>query len=187
MNSPKALTREQQVDELLDKQAIYELINAYCNAADRHDHVKMRTLYHEDAIDEHGPFGKGPAHEFIDRLPQIQAAMAILHHNVTTVNLVLDGNRAEGEVYIIAFHQVREDDRLYDVLIGGRYFDKYEKRSGVWKFSHRSVVADWVYTADPSQVRLEHPFLRGAYLGQPGPQDPSYVFFSLLRRGVRSL
>lgn len=38
-------TREQQLDELLDKQAIYELIMAYCNAADRHDHVKMRTLY----------------------------------------------------------------------------------------------------------------------------------------------
>ena len=47
-------TREQQLDELLDKQAIYELIMAYCNAADRHDHVKMRTLYHEDAIDDHG-------------------------------------------------------------------------------------------------------------------------------------
>jgi hypothetical protein len=145
MNSATSGTREQQLDELLDKQAIYELICAYCNAADRHDHVKMRTLYHEDAIDEHGPFGKGPAHEFIDRLPQIQAPMAILHHNVTTVNLVLDGNRAEGEVYIIAFHQVREGDRLYDVLIGGRYFDKYE-------------------------------------------QDPSYGFFSLLRRGgVRSV
>ena len=38
-------TREQQLDELLDKQAIYELIMVFhCNAAD-HDHVKMRTLY----------------------------------------------------------------------------------------------------------------------------------------------
>jgi hypothetical protein len=54
-------TREQQLDELLDKQAIYELIMAYRNAADRHDHVKMRTLYHEDAIDDHGHFAKGLA------------------------------------------------------------------------------------------------------------------------------
>lgn len=60
-------TREQQLDELLDKQAIYELIMAYCNAADRHDHVKMRTLYHEDAIDDHGHFAKGLAMEFIDK------------------------------------------------------------------------------------------------------------------------
>ena len=76
-------TREQQLDELLDKQAIYELIMAYCNAADRHDHVKMRTLYHEDAIDDHGHFAKGLAMEFIDKLPEIQKAMEILHHNVT--------------------------------------------------------------------------------------------------------
>ncbi|MES1263959.1 MAG: nuclear transport factor 2 family protein, partial [Peristeroidobacter soli] len=138
---------EQQLAELLDKQAIHELINAYCNAADRHDHDKMRALYHEDAIDEHGHFAKGPAHEFIDKLPEIQAAMEILHHNVTTVNLRLDGDRAEGEVYIIAFHKVKDGGKGFDVLIGGRYFDKYEKRKGVWKFSYRSIVADWAYPA----------------------------------------
>jgi hypothetical protein len=180
-----ATTRDRQLDELLDKQAIQELIHAYCNAADRHDHEKMRTLYHEDAIDEHGHFARGLAHEFIDRLPQIQANMAILHHNVTTVNVVLDGERAQGEVYVIAFHQVRDGERLYDVLIGGRYFDKYEKRRGVWKFSHRSVVADWGYVADPSAVKLEHPFMTGALIGRPGPSDPSYQFFSLLKRGQR--
>lgn len=178
-------SREQQLDELLDKQAISELVMAYANAADRHDHAKMRALYHPDAIDDHGHFAKGPAMDFIAKLPEIQKAMAILHHNVTTVNLKLDGDRAEGEIYILAFHQVQAEDRLYDVLIGGRYFDKYEKRDGVWKFSHRAIVADWAYPADPSAVRLDHPFLSGAYLGKPGPADPSYAFFSLFRRGER--
>lgn len=178
-------TREQQLDELLDKQAIHELIYAYCNAADRHDHDKMRALYHEDAIDEHGRFSRGPAQAFIDKLPQIQAPMQILHHNVTTVNLKLDGDYAEGEVYIIAFHQVREGDRDYDMLIGGRYFDKYEKRDGAWKFSHRSIVADWAYPADPTKVDMAHPMLEGAYIGVPGDEDPSYGFFRLLCRGQR--
>jgi hypothetical protein len=176
---------ERQLQGLLDKQALYELVCAYCTAADRHDHDKMRTLYHEDAIDEHGHFAKGPAHEFIDQLPRIQAPMQILHHNVTTVNFKLDGDRAEGEIHLIAFHQVRDGERVYDVLIGGRYFDKYEKRNGVWKFSYRSIVADWAYPADPSRVQLDHPFLSGAYIGKPGPADPSYGFFSLLKRGER--
>ncbi|MBM4192228.1 MAG: hypothetical protein FJ196_04125, partial [Gammaproteobacteria bacterium] len=39
-----------RLQELLDKQALQELVHAYCNAADRHDHAKMRALYHEDAI-----------------------------------------------------------------------------------------------------------------------------------------
>lgn len=176
---------ERQLRELLDKQAILELIAAYCNAADRHDFDKMRALYHEDAIDEHGRFAKGPAKEFLDRLPEIQAPMAILHHNVTTVNLRLDGDFAEGEVYLIAMHQVQTADQLYDVLIGGRYFDKYAKRDGVWKFSHRSIVADWAYPATPTKIDLEHPFLAGAHIGRPGADDPSYGFFKLLRRGER--
>ncbi len=184
-----AKTREQQLDELLDKQAITELVMAYCNAADRHDHDKMRALYHEDAIDDHGHFAKGPAMDFIDKLPAIQAGMDILHHNVTTVNLKLDGNKAEGEIYILAFHKVKApaqgEGTDYDVLIGGRYFDRYEKRDGIWKFSHRAIVADWAYPATPSAVNLDHPFLAGAYIGKPGPIDPSYAFFSLFRRGQR--
>lgn len=174
-----------KLQELLDKQALYELVCAYCNAVDRHDQAKLRELYHEDAIDEHGHFAKEPAKEFIDKLPQIQAPMEILHHNVTTVNFRFDGDKAEGEIYVIAFHKVRERERTFDVLIGGRYFDKYEKRNGVWKFTHRSIVADWAYPHSPSAVKLDHPFLAGAYIGRPGPADPSYGFFSLFKRGER--
>ncbi len=174
-----------RLQELLDKQAIMDLLHAYCNAADRHDHDKMRALYHEDAIDDHGSFFKGLAMEFIDKLPEIQAPMEILHHNVTTVNIRLDGDRGEGEVYIIAFHKVRTDNGAFDLLIGGRYFDKYEKRNGVWKFSHRAVVADWANLHDPSIVNLDNPVIEGSYIGKPGTADPSYGFFSLFQRGQR--
>ncbi len=52
-----------------------------------------------------------------------------------------------GETYLIAFHKVQADpdQEGEDVLVGGRYFDKYEKRDGVWKFLARSIDADWVY------------------------------------------
>lgn len=172
-----------QLQALLDKQAITELIHRYCNAADRHDHDKMRSLYHTDAIDDHGSFFKGPAMDFIDMLPEIQAPMLILHHNVTTVNLALDGDYAEGEVYIIAYHQVATDGEPMDLLIGGRYFDKYQKRDGEWKFSHRAVVADWATVNETTTTNLTHPMIEGAYIGKPGTADPSYEFFTLLKRG----
>lgn len=179
------LTRDEQLQALLDKQAILELVHAYCNAADRHDNEKFRQLYHEDAWDDHGSFFKGPAMAFIDQLPKIQESMEILHHNVTTVNIKLDGNRAEGEVYILAFHKVRTEEGPFDLLIGGRYFDKYEKRNGVWKFTHRAVVADWANLHQPSIVNLDNPVIEGAYIGKPGPDDPSYSFFELFKRGER--
>jgi hypothetical protein len=172
-----------KLEALLDKEAIRELVHLYCRAADRHDHELMRALYHEDAIDDHGAFFKGLAMEFIDRLPVIQAPMEILHHNVTTHNIELDGDRAEGETYIIAFHKVATDTGSIDLLIGGRYFDKYEKRRGIWKFSHRAVVADWANLHDPSIVNLKNPMIEGSYIGKPGTADPSYDFFSGFRRG----
>lgn len=176
---------EPALQALLDKQAITELIHTYCRAADRHDHALLRTLYHPDAIDDHGAFFKGLAMEFIDQLPAIQAPMLILHHNVTTVNIALDGDYAEGEVYVLAYHQVATEDAPMDLLIGGRYFDKYERRDGVWKFSYRAVVADWATTHSPSQVDLAHPMLAGSYFGEPGESDPSYAVFRLLTRGAK--
>lgn len=179
------LATEQQLQALLDKQAIHDLIHAYCNAADRRDLDKMRALYHEDAIDDHGGFFQGLAMAFIDRLPEIQAPMEILHHNVTTVNIKLDGHYAEGEVYVLAFHKVKTEDAPFDLLIGGRYLDKYEKRDGVWKFSHRAVVADWVNVHNPTIVDLSSPLIEGSKLGRADVDDPSYGFFRLFKRGER--
>jgi len=176
---------ELQLKVLLDKQAIEELIHTYCNAADRRDQDKMRSLYHEDAIDDHGGFFNGLAMDFIDKLPEIQAPMEILHHNVTTVNIKLDGCYAEGEVYVLAFHKVQTDTEPFDLLIGGRYLDKYEKRDGIWKFSHRAVLADWVNVHNPSIVDLHNPIIEGSKLGSSGLDDPSYAFYSLFKRGQR--
>ena len=176
---------EHPLQVLLDKQAITELVHLYCRAADRHDYELLRSLYHPDAIDDHGAFFKGLAMEFIDQLPAIQEPMLILHHNITTVNIALDGDYAEGEIYVQAFHQVATDDEPMDLLIGGRYLDKYARRKGAWKFSERAVLADWVTLSEPSSVRLDHPMVEGSYIGKPGEQDPSYGFFRLLTRGGR--
>lgn len=175
---------EAALAELLDKEAIRSLVQTYCNAADRHDHDKMRTLYWDDAIDDHGAMSSGPAMDFIDKLPEIQAPMEILHHNVTSMNIAVDGDYAEGEIYILAFHKVRAEDRSFDVLVGGRFLDKYSKRDGEWRYQHHRILADWTFVNDPSHVDLKHPFLDGAYIGKPGPEDPSYEFFRLIRRGA---
>jgi len=180
---------QQQLYGLLAKQSITELIHGYCNAADRRDYDKMRSYYHDDALDDHGGFFKGLAMAFIDKLPEIQEPMEILHHNITTVNIKLDPddvNKAEGEVYVLAFHTMKTpDSNVMDLMIGGRYFDKYEQRKGCWKFSHRAVVADWVNVQNPSVVDLKHPLIEGSLIGKPGPEDPSYNFFSLFKRGRR--
>jgi hypothetical protein len=47
------------------------------------------------------------------------------------------------------------------------------------------VVADWANVHDPSIVNLDAPILEGSLFGKPGPEDPSYKFFSLFKFGER--
>lgn len=171
---------QNQLQRLVDRNAIVELVHAYARAADRRDQAAMRALYHPGATDDHGGFFKGLADEFIDALPQIQAPMQILHHNVTSTNIVIDGDYAEGEIYVLAYHRVATEKGAMDLLIGGRYLDRYAKRDDAWKFTHRAVLADWATVCDPSIVDLSHPLLQGSYFGRADALDPSNGFFKLL-------
>jgi hypothetical protein len=67
-----------------------------------------------------------------------------------------------------------------DVVIGGRYLDKYEKRDDTWKIIERAIVTDWAHINDPSRVDLSHPITRDTLKGSPDAEDPSHRFFSLL-------
>jgi hypothetical protein len=64
---------EAKVQELLDKQEIYEVLMRYCRAIDRGDEPLMRSVYHPDGIDHHGIFD-GKASDFCEfllrRLPR---------------------------------------------------------------------------------------------------------------------
>ncbi len=103
-----------------------------------------------------------------------------MQHNITTVNFAISGDVAEGEIYIIATHTFGAGDRDVDVIVGGRYLDKYEKRDATWKIIERTIVTDWARVNDPTSVDLSHPITRGTLKGSAGADDPSRQFFSLL-------
>jgi hypothetical protein len=176
-----------RLQALIDKDAIRDLVMAYCRAADRKDLALMRSLYHPDAVEDHGSFFRGPALAFIERLPEIQAPIDILQHNITTHHIRIakddNGDRAQGEVYVLAMHRVRRADDCFDVLVGGRYLDEYARQGGTWKFARRAIVADWAHVWDPSIIAMDHGMVAGSLIGRPGPDDPSYGLLGLFSRG----
>jgi ketosteroid isomerase-like protein len=171
---------EALLQEMLDEFALRKLVHAYCRAVDRGDLATLRELYHHDATDAHGAFSTGTDDDFLGRLAASRPYIRTMQHNITTVNFAIDGKTAEGEIYTIATHTFSAKDRDVDVVIGGRYLDKYEKRDDTWKIIERAIVTDWAHINDPSRVDVSHPITRDTLKGSPDAEDPSHRFFSLL-------
>jgi hypothetical protein len=165
---------------MIDEFQLRKLVHAYCRAVDRGDLAQLQQLYHHDAADAHGGFSTGSASAFLEQLAAARPYIRSMQHNITTVNFAISGHVAEGEIYTIATHTLAGPDGDVDVVVGGRYLDKYEKRDDAWKFIERTIVTDWAHVNDPSSVDLSHPITRDTPRGAPDASDPSYQFFSLL-------
>lgn len=173
---------ESQMQDMLDEFALRKLVHGYCRAVDRGDLEYLRSLYHEDAADSHGKSSGGSATEFISQMAAARPYLRSMQHHITTVNFAVRGSEAEGEIYTIATHTLAAGDRDVDLVVGGRYLDKYEKRDDTWKILERAIVTDWAQFSDPSTVDFSHPITAGTPKGTPDSGDPSHRFFTLLDR-----
>lgn len=171
---------EPALQEMLDEHALTKLVHAYCRAVDRGDIDALRDLYHHDAVDAHGAFSTGSVEGFFEQLTASRPYLRAMQHHITTVNFAVEGNSAEGEIYNIAVHTLAGKERDVDLVIGGRYLDKYEKRDGTWKLLERTIVTDWARVSDPSAMDMSHPITKDTLKGALDEADPSYQFFSLL-------
>lgn len=158
---------------LLDKREIEELVVRYCRAADRRDWRGMALLYHDDATDDHGNLFQGSAADYLAWLPTMTSKMRITSHHVSNHFIVVRGEQAEGEVYVVSFHlKADKDGNDVQVTTGGRYLDRYERRAGVWKFARRKAVMDW----NEVQPSLQRWPVEGAALDA----DPAWEYFAFL-------
>lgn len=161
------------VTELADRQAILDCMHLYCRGVDRLDRELLVSVYHPDAIDDHGMF-VGDREAFAD--------WAINHHTtyqhstqhiVTNHTCELDGDTAHTETYWMFAAMNKHGAPLS--LGGGRYIDRLEKRDGQWGIVTRKCLIDW--SGAPGEVPMPREAL-DAFLGTGIPRrdklDPSY-------------
>jgi hypothetical protein len=80
---------ERTVTELADRQAIRDVLMAYSRGIDRLDRKLLISLYHEDAIDDHGVF-VGTREEFADWAIAMHTATHLSHqHCILTSPAIL--------------------------------------------------------------------------------------------------
>ena len=139
----QAVTRDPAVEALVAKDQILEAVHAYIAGQDRLDPALQRSAFHDDAYVDCGVFA-GDADGYV---AFAQGALAeryqASHHLLGQVTIEVDGKRASGEVYFIAWHRLGVGSDAMDVFISGRYIDEYEDRGSGWKIAARREIMDW--------------------------------------------
>lgn len=139
---------EKKLEELLDKQEIYELLCRYCRGVDRLDKELVLSCFHPGAIDVHvGKNGvyTGTIEEFLDAEWESWKVFRGSQHHLCNHLCEVDGDTALAETYQFSFYWADPgDDQNLNMINSNRYIDRFERRDGVWKISHRELYRNFV-------------------------------------------
>jgi ketosteroid isomerase-like protein len=166
-----ATTRRSELQELLDKHAIREVIMRYCRGVDRCDAALISSAYHSDAIDLHGSRNFTGATVGRGLVDGLEATAKRSMHHVTNQVIHVNGDIAGCESYYAAFRVEDHDgeERVLQAL--GRYVDRLERRDGEWRIAHRVVVNEIVRYLPPESF----PVNARTDLASRDGSDPSYA------------
>jgi len=135
----------QQLQELLDKQAIRDTLARYARGLDRVSPEIADTAFHDVSWDYHGAFS-GSGHDFLFNAPRAEIwqsdANVITHHTMATSTITVDGDLADSETYFIAAGIRVADGQRRMYQMWGRYLDKFERGEGGWRIRVRKAVID---------------------------------------------
>jgi hypothetical protein len=176
------MATEPSPDALAARAAITEVIGRYCHNIDRRLWPAMERCFHPDATYRFGHID-GDWRDFVRGARAVIDPLRISHHQIGTMLIEVDGDRANAETYFTAYHRVPADapadapfagtGQEYDVILAGRYIDRFERRADEWRIAHRTGVTDWRRDGPAADAGLfaQPPSWRGSL----GPDDPGVL------------
>ncbi len=127
--------------EWQDRAEIEYLHSIFAFAADRGDYPLLRSLYTDDAIDDHGGY-YGPVDGYVKWVEEIHENFGILSHIYGKPLIVIDGDTAESEIKGHVFMHIKGPPARNHFAVC-RNFDKYRRTGEGWRFTSRRMCFDW--------------------------------------------
>jgi ketosteroid isomerase-like protein len=152
-NSQDGKVADLSDSQLADRVAIRSLIDAYAYCADRRDATGQMALFTEDTdfvvyMDSRSPSptrhlrGRAALARVFDELNTYEATMHFNGQNTVE----LDGDRATGVTYCVAYH-VKADGAGRSLMTAAiRYLDSFVRRDSTWLFDQRKLIVVWTET-----------------------------------------
>lgn len=156
-----------------DETAITRVLLRYCRGVDRCDEALISSSYHPGAIDIHGSF-KGDAAEYATWAAQTSLSRYDATQHLLSNVIIEFGppGTAFAESSFLGIHVPKGAAGQRVELLGGRYVDRFEQRSGDWRISQRTVVIDWSMVQEAAG---RFPGIASFVMGRRDRSDPSYA------------
>jgi hypothetical protein len=162
-----------ELRDLLDKQAIHEIVLKIARGTDRFDRALLSMYIHPEAvIDLGGPSPLNGA-AFIAALAPPADPRPGRMHVIANVLVELHSDRAFAESYLLSYQEVTRQTEHFTRVRCGRYLDRFHRETSGWKLTHRTLV-DEAGRVDRLLEAVPH----GKYLGTCAPGDMLYTMLA---------
>jgi hypothetical protein len=139
-------------NEVADRLAIRELVEAYAHCADHRDANRQMSLFTVDThfvvyMDAKAP---KPSQELNSRealapvFADLNKYAATMHLLGQTTILTLTDDQGTAETYCMPHHLTVEGEKRRLMIAALRYYDKFAKVDGAWLFAERQLYVDWI-------------------------------------------
>lgn len=139
-----------QLQELIDRQAIYDCLKRYTRGVDRHDDDLIRSAFWPDA---QIAYGRSPIMGPEEFIPWVNAEHATLfeqnQHHITGQTVEFDGDVAHVESYVLHFLLGSARKQGPHTIGSGRYIERYDRRGAEWRIAVREYIPDALFVAEP--------------------------------------
>lgn len=170
-----------EIEKLLVKQTITELINKYPRGLDRGDRELLLSLAHPGAKMRFGTRDFPSWEAYVDWLIKAHDDMTGNNHRITNILIEVNGDRAVSESTGTATLLVPKEGNpnLYEERwMHSRYLDSWSRRNGKWALDGRHTVSDYRRVLD---VPAELVKSRYQVIGHIGRNDVSYRHFESIK------
>lgn len=142
------MTGTPKADQVADRIAIDDLLDAYAHAVDAKDWDLFRSLFAPGAILDYGSEG-GPRCEVDEAVKWLDRSLApftMSQHIVANRRVEIDGDEAHVFAYVFSPLGMPDGDGgLRLVLSGGSYEDRLTRAPEGWRFASRTVRSAWFH------------------------------------------
>jgi hypothetical protein len=138
---------EEDLRNLLDREAVRRCIERLARGEDRRNGEMIKASYWPDSVTDYGVF-QGTFQEYFDWVIPGADAIKDTQHVLGQTWTELQGEVALAETHVVSYHRVDMGAEHRDTCIGGRYLDRLERRAidgerGEWRIASRTMLYDW--------------------------------------------